>query len=163
MSQIAPLIELRNLPGVERITALCRNDRNFEYPQSGETLREIDEVCIRLFGITNYYLEWVDDESDDQTEKREWKLNFQVVDLPWPEARLFWESIGWDVSDGNGNELISAHWFMRPIIAAVKELDEDAKLTLDGSGVWKSENEIDLDALTTSLEAQAQEFLARRR
>src|SRR3546814_15018558 len=67
------LIKLRELPGVDSIADLCRNSRNFEYPTSSYTQDKIDDVSIRLFGITQHdtkwtveaYLDQLNDESDD--------------------------------------------------------------------------------------------------
>src|SRR3546814_2873018 len=67
------LIKLRELPGVESIADLCRNSRNFEYPTSSYTQDKIDDVSIRLFGITQHDTKWnveaylaqLNDEYDD--------------------------------------------------------------------------------------------------
>lgn len=46
------LIRLRDLPGIQRISELCLNPRNFEYPQRSYTQSEVDEVSTKLFCIT---------------------------------------------------------------------------------------------------------------
>src|SRR3546814_5157008 len=70
---IVDLIKLRELPGVDSIADLCRNSRNFEYPTSSYTQDKIDDVSIRLFGITQHDTKWnveaylaqLNDEYDD--------------------------------------------------------------------------------------------------
>ena len=47
-----PLIELRNLPGIQRIRELSLNDKNYETPAGFDTWREINAVSIALFCIT---------------------------------------------------------------------------------------------------------------
>lgn len=155
---------LRDLPGVQRVTDLTRNPRNFEYPQTATTMQEIEAVAVSLFGVCHWGLTWIDEPDDDPSERDEWEGTFSVTLLPWPESRPFWEALGWDISDGRGGELISAHWFMRPIIAVEGGLDEDARYTPDGSGVTTTDCDDDRGgALEDRLQAEASAFLSRRR
>lgn len=155
---------LRDLPGVQRVTDLTRNPRLFEYPQATGTMNQIAEVVVSLFGVSHWHMEWIDEPDDDPDEKQEWEKHFQVIRLPWPQSQPFWEAIGWDISDGRGNELVSAHWFMRAIIAAEGRLDEYARFTPDGSGRWPDAEDDEPDtSFADRLQAEADAFLKRRR
>ena len=154
------LVPLRDLPGVQRAADLCRNPRNFEYLAAGFTMEEVADISIRLFSITAWDTELdVDDELEGMTPA-EYEANFQVTRLPWPESQPFWEALGWDISDGNGGELICAHLFARQIIATMGELVEGAKFTPDGSGVHGAVSDEDLE---TRLRDEADDFLKGRR
>jgi hypothetical protein len=152
---------LRDLPGVQRVTDLTRGPRNFEYLSFIGTMNEIEGVSVKLFGTCDRFQRWIDEEGDDPDEKAEWERNFAVTQLPWSESRPFWEAIGWDISDGRDEELISAHWFMRSIIVTARGLDEEAKFTPNATGKWPDQDD-DLD-LAERLQAEAEIFMKRRR
>lgn len=159
------LIALRDLPGVSRVTDLVNTPRAFEYPQTNYTLIEIDDIVASLFGLPDWCLNWDEMEFDDDEPYREeeaWNLNFKVATLPWEEARVFWESHGWDLSDGKGNELVSAHRFMRPLIACLKELHEDAVFHPQANA-RRIEREMSDEDMAERLKREADEFLSRRR
>ena len=156
---------LRDLPGVARVTELTRNPRLFEYPASSTTMNEIRGIVVSLFGVCDFHLAWEDEPDDDPEEKAAWENHFKVTELPWSQSAPFWEAIGWDISDGSGGELISAHWFMRAIIAAEGCLDPDARFTPDGSGTWPLWDDDDGEhdqRLAETLEAEVNAFLRRR-
>lgn len=118
--------------------------------------------------VPYWWLQWEDEPDDDPTEKAEYEAQFAVCDLPFAEAQGFWHFLGWDMSDGKGGELASAHWFMRQIIALVRGLDEDVVFTPDGSGKWPrlEDGDEDEDAkmqrITARLAAEVEAFQQRR-
>jgi hypothetical protein len=172
------LIKLRDLPGVERATQLCRNPRNFDYPQSSYTAEELAGISISFFGIPEWETWWLPPESDGNAELRQGKLSeedlaeieesreyeeqFNVTKIPWTEARVFWEALGWDLSDGNENELISAHCFARQIIVVAGDLVEGVRLTIDGTGVWDPEETEAIETVEERLRREADEFMRGR-
>ena len=153
---MADLIRLRDLPGIQRASDLCRNPRLWDYPQRSYTQQEIDEISISLFSITaadtifeigDYFDDdqFDDDQFEDDDEVDEdtsdpqtadsYEANFGAASAPWDDStRTFWEAIGWDLSDGRGKELICAHLFARQIIAVEGKLVEGARFSADGSG-----------------------------
>lgn len=159
---------LRDLPGVQRVTDLTRNPRLFDSLNVNATMAEIENIVVSLFGVPSSWLEWIDESDDDPDEKSKWEMNFKVTTLPYADAEPFWSAIGWDVSDGKGNELLSAHWFMRPIIAAIRELEDGGTFTPDGSGHWPviegdgAEEEIRLAQISGRLEADVAAFFRRQ-
>jgi hypothetical protein len=194
------LVRLRDLPGVQGITDLCRNPRNFDYPQSSYTAEKIAAVSIGLFGITQWDTEFChakpvfeddDDEEDSAADESDevppavldaydlwtqarrtyqeqsvaYEAQFHPTRVPWSEIEPFWLALGWDLSDGKGAELVSAHCFARQIIAAARGLVPGAVLTLDGSGAWGAEGaeQVSGDTLEERLKREADAFIARRR
>jgi hypothetical protein len=156
------LIKLRDLPGVQRATDLCRSPRNFEYPTGSYTAAEIDEISVKLFGIRA----WETFTTDDDPDKDEYEAQFNAARDLWPNSRLYWEAIGWDISDGLGGELISAHLFARQIIATRLDLVDGAKFTPDGTGAsntdeWGDPIEPE-QGLATRLQQEAAAFLRNR-
>jgi hypothetical protein len=160
------LIRLRDLPGVQRATDLCRNPRNFEYPQAAYTSAEIAEISIRLFGITEWDTLWdIPEEGplpDVSDEEAEYELQYEPTRLPFEQARIFWEAIGWDISDGARKELVSAHCFARQIIAVTRELVEGAAFTPDGSGRYAREDPGAEEELEDRLLREAEQFMKGR-
>lgn len=133
------LICLRDLPGVQEVTDLCRDGRNFDYPTSAYTQQTIDKVSLDLLGVTQEDTRWEVEESESEqetAERVEYEEQFRVTQLPWPASEPFWRAIGWDISDGKGSELISAHWFVRQIIAAEGELVEGSHLPGKAAAIW---------------------------
>lgn len=141
------LIRLRDLPYIQRANEICLNPRNFEYPSDRHYEQQFDLISVRLFGITradtlydNVWEEIEDDavcdgqDSEAGPSREEWERNFSNVMTPYGQALPFWTAIGWDVSDGRGNELTCLHYFGCQIIAVAGELVDGAVLTLDGSG-----------------------------
>jgi hypothetical protein len=174
------LIVLRDLPGVAHISELCLNPRNFEYPQSSYTNVAIHDASVGLFCIsawdtTSYDDDIEGDDAETEEEGGEEDLDgeevhpedrYQVTVLPWPASKPFWEAIGWDISDGRGNELVSAHYFARQIIACVGGLVEGAEFHPNGDGTAAFDDDgqpINRDqAWVDTLETQAAEFLRRK-
>lgn len=165
-ANVTDLIRLRDLPGVQRITELCRNPRNFDYPQVSYSAEEIDKVSIGLFGIAEWATRWDDDDEDAggaDVEAVEFEEQFAQTRMPWPDVEPFWRAIGWDISDGQGGELISAHCFLRQIIAVAGDLVEGAKLTLDGSGTCDDEEPDEAPCgIEERLKLEADAFVSRR-
>jgi hypothetical protein len=136
---MSELICLRALPGVQEVTDLCRNGRNFEYPTSSYTQQTIDKVSLDLFGVTQEDTVWAAEEGEsaqEAAERVEYEEQFRVAQLLWPGPEPFWHAIGWDISDGKGSELISAHCFVRQIIAAEGELVEGSHLPGKAPAIW---------------------------
>lgn len=133
------LIRLQDIPGVQEVTDLCRNGRNFEYPASSYTRHTIDKVSLDLFGVTQEDTVWAAEEGESAqeiAERVEYEEQFRGAQLLWPEPEPFWRAIGWDISDGKGWELISAPCFVRQIIAAEGELVEGSHLPGKTAAIW---------------------------
>lgn len=174
---MAELIRLRDLPGMQRIIELSANRKQHDRNQRNLLDDEADELSIRLFRITLHdtYLSYdeVEDDSPDAISDEEWErcqqfeMCLRNCDLPFEQARPFWESIGWDVSDGQGDEMRGAHLFLRQIIAVASGVIEDATFHPAADGKPEEREVADFDAQIQSmergLEAEAQSFLARRR
>lgn len=172
------LIRLRDLPGVQRANDLCRNPRNFDYPQSSYTAAELAEISIRLFGIPEWETWWhaptpeynfetgqyetINEDENERIEREEYEVQFHATRLAWAEAEVFWEVIGWDLSDGDGGELLSAHCFARQIIAVTGELIEGAKFTIDGTGRWEPDDIDESESLEERLRREAEQFMIGR-
>jgi hypothetical protein len=170
---MSELITLRDLPGVASISGWCHQPDRWQYPTVIDTMAALDEVSIGLFSITRddtrseEGMEFTADEGEEPFTAEEYEERFNATRAPWPEARQFYEAIGWDLSDGHDGELICAHWFARQIIAATLGLVEGARLTPDGSGKWSThddddETATDDDDMAKRLENEVAAFLAKR-
>lgn len=172
------VISLRDLPGIQRASDLCRNPRNFDYPQSSYTAEELAEISIRLFGIPEWETWWpiptpeynpvtnnvefTVEEERERIEREEYENQFGATKLPWQQAKAFWNALGWDLSDGADAELICAHCFARQIIAVTGELVDGAKFTPDGSGRWQPDDLDATDSLEERLKREAEQFIIER-
>jgi hypothetical protein len=161
---------LRDLPGVAQIEGWCKVPSYFDDLNIRATMDEIDRVSISLFCLSYYetgydLYDWegdVDPPSRDQWET--WLWNSM---RPYSESQPFWEALGWDITDGKGQELDCAHYFTKQIIIAESGWIEGIGLTLDGSGKEpvhaNAAEELSEEELTERLEREVQAFLLRRR
>ena len=165
---MSELIRLRELPGIQSIAELCLNPRNFEYPTLSYTSEKINAVSVGLFGITEYdtYEDELDEDDEPEEDAGEYEQQYAVASLPWPQGETFWTFIGWDISDGKGQELICSHFFARQIIAVARELVDGAKFTPDGSGIAAYDFDGSLvepeERWEQALQRQAERFLQEK-
>lgn len=91
-----------------------------------------------------------------------WESNFEVLydeNLADEDRERFWQVLGVDVDDAEGNELASLHSFSRQLIVVARGLLPGAKLTPDGTGQRASP---DAETWGRALEAAAKAFKERR-
>lgn len=162
------LIKLSELPGFQTAVELYQNPRNLQYPQAGYTQEKIDKISVGLFCITESDVEehTIPDPIDEGVPLEEDEIDdrYSACYYPWEDAKPFWEAIGWDLSDADGDEHYLAARFKFQIIATLRELVPGAKLCLDGNGVaayspWGGPKE---EVLEGDLEADAAAFLQNR-
>jgi hypothetical protein len=136
------IIKLRDLPGVAAIERDL-NNTNAWAKEKDDLPARINAVSLSLFGITEADTDFdgfpeneFTDEEWEEAEKRaaEWNLNFDFMDFDYADVEPVWLAAGWDVTDGNGNELISVGKFGCQIIAVLKNLIPHAKLYPGGNG-----------------------------
>lgn len=139
---MSDIIRLRDLPGVAEIERdLCNT--NAWAKEKDDLPARIDAVSLRLFGITESDTDFdgfPDDECTDEeweeAERREaeWNLHFAFTDWDYASVEPLWLAAGWDVTDGNGNELKSVDKFNCQIMAVLKNLIPHAKFYPAGNG-----------------------------
>lgn len=159
------VIVFRDLPGIQRVEEIFRNPWALAKDRQRATFEALNDISNSLFCVREYDTLADDDLDEEALEKYE--LPFDVCDLPWDEARPFWEAIGWDISDGRGNEYPYAHYFTRQIIAATRSLMVEARFCPDGSGVaafhpWGGKI-ADEQQFETALQAEVDRFFKNRR
>ncbi len=165
------LIELRTLPGISRVIDLYAKPDCWDYPNSIETMAIVNEASAGLFAITHddtladEETVFLSDEGDEPFTLEEYEERFNATRAAWPEARTFFEAIGWDLSDGRGSQLICAPLFERQIIAVAFDLVDGAAFTPDGSGSWSgydSDEPEDEEAMAERLEREVAAFLTSK-
>lgn len=170
------LIKLRDLPSFKTVIEIYRNPRNLEYPQAGYTGEKVYALSVGLFCIT---LEDVErfaimdtspgEASDDQywpdpeVDPLYYDSRYSACYHDWESSKPFWEAIGWDLSDDDGEKHYLACLFENQIIATVRELVPGAQLHLDGTGraAYNFDGER-VDTVEQSLERDATAFLNSR-
>lgn len=161
---MADQIVFRDLPGIRRVEEIFRNPRALNSDNQFDTMAAINEVSNSLFCVTDYdtghELEWPEDRIED------WELAFDVCGQPWEQARIFWDAIGWDLTDGNGEEHPHAHYFTRQIVAAIRGLMPEAQFHPDGTGkpafdAWGDPHDTDA-GLEERLQDEVKRFFAKR-
>lgn len=121
---------------------MLRSRDAFNGKNDEQCAEAIDKVSVSLFCIGPIET-WWDQDEDAAFSEEEWELQFANVLRPYSEARPFWEAIGWDLSDGEGDELACAHWFGRQIIALEGGLVGSARFTPDGTGSLAEDEDAD--------------------
>lgn len=166
---------LRDLPGVAELEArLAKIDAhpNPEWaPENDNLLDDTQRLCERLFGITlldtwfdydalRFDEKWEYDEDEIERQAAEWEQNFNFLDAENDADReLIWSAMGWDVSDGQGEDLGCLGYFERAIVCAAKGL----RGRLPGAPLTDeelAEQEPDIEA---KLRAEAAGFARRRK
>lgn len=162
------LIKLRELPGFQYAVELYQNPRNLEYPTSSYTQEKIDKISVGLFCITELDVgkNTIPDPTDMGVPLEEDEIDdrYSACYYGWEEAKPFWEAIGWDISDSDGDEHYLANLFKFQIIATVRQLVPGARLCLDGKGIaayspWGGPKD---ELETANLKAEAEAFLRNR-
>lgn len=182
---MAELIRLRDLPGMQRIIELAANPAQHNPNMRTLLDEEIDALSIRLFRITEwdtYFFEYEsddgeeagvecwsnDNEEEDETVSDEELERWEQFDASllncsrhYDETKPFWELLGWDISDGKGEEMVCAHRFLRQILAVHSGIVEGAQFCplADGKRILDAQ---DVESLEARLGAEAQAFYARR-
>lgn len=111
------MIRLRDLEGVGtlewRVSQLGYWDHVFE--SWGQDLAE------HYFGVCEEDLEHIPEEK------------FAVRRMMRDESDAYWRAHGWDVTDGEGKQLIVMDVFLKPMVAAVEKLHPDAIFEMKAS------------------------------
>lgn len=132
------LILLRELPLVEVV--------EYRFEEAGEWTEQIEDwahdLATELFGISEYDIE-------DDNEMLNARFEY-VGSLMRDESDAYWASHGWDVTDGNGQQLAVMDVLMLPMICLVEKLHPDAKFA-HADDTWASQ-----------LEAEAKAFKPKR-
>lgn len=129
---------LRELAGVAELEARLHRIEAHPNPEWALERENLDEdtqrLSDRLFGITfleTYFdrtpmeedPEWEYDEDDYEAAERSWDMHFKFLDSEDDAARsLIWDAIGWDVTDGRGEELLALDYLDRMMVCATKGL-----------------------------------------
>ena len=138
------LIALRDLPGVADVEDELQRIGRRSTP-SWEVFEQIEALAIALFGIEN---------SDTHTPLTEdWEDQFDALSLMRDESDAYWAARGWDVTDGNGNQLRLMDFVGHAMICAVNGTHPDARLAVQAA----SESE----AWGVKLEEEARRFKHR--
>lgn len=107
--------------------------------------RAITEASVRLFGIRDYETAFhmVPEEVRPATEE-EWERHFEFLEWEFDEEETFWDAVGLDVTDEQGEELYCLEVFGRQLVCAVKRIHPQASAAfLTGE---KSEAQIEAEA-----------------
>lgn len=95
-----------------------------------QTVYEFPERFLALYDENDPY----DDEEGDEvtpdrqyvydvmSEAGEWNLHFEVLDLPFEQQIPLWTALGWDVTDGKGDQPKCLERFERQLLAHAKGL-----------------------------------------
>lgn len=118
-----PQYVLRDLPGIASLVPHL-NPRPWS-PEEEALQGRVDAVSVAIFGITEqdtgFNEEMPEDEDEWQrwaTAEHEWEKSLDLEDEPFPEARACFEFLGWDVTDGQGEEHPALWYFARQILCA---------------------------------------------
>lgn len=163
---------LRDLPGVDEVEGIYHVPSSFDYYNVRQTMETIDRVSISLFSLschdTDYdCFEWVDDDEADEgpPTPEQWETMLSNALKPYAETRPFWEALGWDITDGKGNDLRCAHYFAKQIIIAESGWVPDVRFTPDGSGAELPIEgpELTEEELAERLEQEVRDFFLNRK
>jgi hypothetical protein len=139
-----PAFRMRDLPGVDVL--------EWEVEQHGwttETEAWAAELSRLLFGIDEDATHAALDERgrlviggstfDDIGDRaiarvEDWEKHFEVLRSFRDEADAYWASVGWDVTDGKGKQLIVMQYLARPLICIIKSLHPSARLAVSEEG-----------------------------
>lgn len=103
-------------------------------PDREGLLEEVEGLGDRLFGIAGldtYFdpgpmeddPEWEYDDEEFEAAERAWNQHFAFLESEDDGARaLVWQAMGWDVTDGRGEELRALEYLDRLIVCAAKGL-----------------------------------------
>lgn len=112
----------------DRIARLSRRLFGIADDDTGFTPRP-DEIQER-FGADRYSLT-----ATGSRRKQEWEAHFDFLeseeDFTDPQEDLFWEVMGWDVTDGEDCQLAILAYFGRPLVCVLKRLHPKARFEID--------------------------------
>jgi hypothetical protein len=179
------LIRLLELPGIVELEKLCRGQG--QWLTQAEIAERADVVSVSLFGLTEAdtykqaitYIEAMGDDPIfdrskhgpivDASERavQEWERNFAVLydevgEVDEDEWVEFFETIGFDVLAGNGEQLECLHHFSRQMICCARGLLPAAIFTPDGSGRRGASPSVDAETWGAALEKEARAFKPSR-
>lgn len=95
--------------------------------------RDLDLKSVELFGLTReqtLFRALSPELAPDAFEK--WEIHFEFLEWEYDEEGTFWDAIGIDVSDGNGQQLLCLDYFGRQMVCAIKGLHPAAGLAFLG-------------------------------
>jgi hypothetical protein len=175
------LINLRDLPGVAEIEAALHVPGRQLDKQYDDLDERIAKLSRRLFGLADAETAFVPGPSDGRTERSgigrdsvelfiyneqgeqrldAWEAHFEFLDYEYDEeAEQFWTVMGWDVTDGSGEELLCMEYFGRPLTCLVKRLHPAARLSNEGGAPASGES---AEEWGRKLEEEARRFKAPR-
>lgn len=151
------LIKLRDLPGVAALEAALHVPGWHLLKEHDGLEERIIALSKQLFGITPDETE-IEAGPDDwevhdtpttmgrltreaQERHELWELPFDFLDYEYDEeAEVFWTAFGWDVTDGNGNELAIMEYFGRPLTCITKRLHTKARFMLSKDPIPPASN-----------------------
>jgi hypothetical protein len=127
---------LRDLTGMQEIQALLakivRHPNPEWAPEADQFQPLVDRVSRGLFGITAAETTYEPEGSYSAKDEVGWEQHFQFAECYFGDdadeaaedttERFIWESLGWDVTDGRGDEYPLLDYFYRQMICAAKGL-----------------------------------------
>lgn len=121
---------LRDLPGITAIEAKLRTrDEQWESgaawrPEYDSLDADIEATSIALFGVTEdqtrFEWDYARPFEEYEAASRSWEMNFELIYCDYDQSKPVWDALGWDVSDGEGDEAYSLAYFGRQIVGATK-------------------------------------------
>lgn len=162
---------VRDLPGVAELEARLHAhyaDKNSAWsPERDALAADSADLSRRLFGLadddTEFDDAWVEEGGrfageDWATAYDRWEEHFALLRLGNEAgARIVFEAMGWDVTDGRGEDLLSLDLIGRPLVCAAKGLLG----RLPGSEITDQEAEDRAKAWGDRLAKAAQDFKSR--
>ena len=132
MSDLPPSRILRSLLGIADIEALLKRAAkrpNFKWSDEwDEAQRLADTVSRRLFGLSLEDTKW---SSEGFEIERDVEFAWERQFLKWSPldakgtsngSQYALSDLGWDVSDGHGQQLLCAELFYRPLVCVAKDI-----------------------------------------
>lgn len=149
MSEIETTV-FRDLPGIRDLERLCKEAElnRLMVDERGELILALERKSLELFGIsffeTQYHL--LPRAVRDATTLEQWEANFEALDWDWEETPAFWQAVGIDVTDDDGDPLVCIDELGRPLICALKRLLPHATLTFRSWDLTAEQNDAAAEA-----------------
>lgn len=121
---------LLELPGIVAIETKLRTreeqwDHGASWRPEYDTLEaDIRAASVTLFGVTEdqtwFQWDYARPFEEYESASRTWEMNFDLIHYDYDQSKPVWDALGWDVSDGEGDEAYSLAYFGRQIVGATK-------------------------------------------
>ena len=119
-------IVLRDLPGIASLEAACAACDTMMADELADVRKQIDTVCVHLFGITpadTFH------PVDQKYTWDEWQALFEFLDGEYEEQEeAFWDAFGIDTDGADGFQLVCVDVIGRPLVCALRQLHPAASL-----------------------------------